>query len=198
MKRPVRTRALWPALLGVFAIAPQAWADSKPVTAAAPAAKTSLRATADPSSQELFRGKIVFLREALARHKIESREEFDKQVVLETPAGELIPIVSDWRGRAFFQDDRLRNRDVELIGKRQKGIPYLQVLMVFTFDGKGNRQYTDYYCDTCGFPAYEIKQCECCQGPLRLRFQPRDLPDYIKAKYSNTLKAAGTATRPTK
>jgi len=198
MRRPVRTRALWSALFGVFAIAPQSWADSKPATVAAPASKTSLRATADPSSQELFRGKIVFLRETLARHKIESREEFDKQVVLETPAGELIPIVPDWRGRAFFQDERLRNRDVELIGKRQKGIPYLQVLMVFTFDDKGNRQYTDYYCDTCGFPAYEIKQCECCQGPLRLRFQPRDLPDYIKTKYSKTLKAAGTATRSAK
>jgi hypothetical protein len=142
--------------------------------------KTSM--SAERSAQELFRGKVVLLRDALARRKVDSREEFDKQVVLETPAGDLIPIVPDWRGRAFFQDDRLRNRDVELIGKRQKGVPYLQVLMIFTFDGKGKRQYMDYYCDTCAFPMYEIKPCECCHGPIRLRFQPRDLPDYIKAK----------------
>jgi hypothetical protein len=137
---------------------------------------------ADPSSQELFRGKVVLVREALARRKIEAREEFDKQVALETESGELIPIVPDWRGRAFFQDEHLRNRPVELVGKRAKGVPYLQVLIVFTFDEKGARQYTDYYCDTCGFAIYEIKPCECCQGPVHLRYQPRDLPDYIKAR----------------
>jgi hypothetical protein len=138
--------------------------------------------SADVSSQELFRGKVVFVREALARRKIEAREEFDKLVALETDSGELIPIVPDWRGRAFFQDEHLRNRRVELVGKRAKGVPYLQVLMVFTFDEHGIRQYTDYYCDTCGFAIYEIKPCECCQGPVHLRFQPRDLPDYIKAR----------------
>jgi hypothetical protein len=137
---------------------------------------------ADPSSQELFRGKVVLVREALDRRKIEAREEFDKQVALETESGELIPIVPDWRGRAFFQDEHLRNRPVELVGKRAKGVPYLQVLIVFTFDEKGARQYTDYYCDTCGFAIYEIKPCECCQGPVHLRYQPRDLPDYIKAR----------------
>jgi hypothetical protein len=143
---------------------------------------TAQATTADTSSQELFRGKVVFVREALSRRKIEAREEFDKQVALETESGELIPIVPDWRGRAFFQDEHLRNRPVELVGKRAKGVPYLQVLIIFTFDEKGTRQYTDYYCDTCGFAIYEIKPCECCQGPVRLRYQPRDLPDYIKAR----------------
>jgi hypothetical protein len=148
--------------------------------------------TADASSQELFRGKVVVVREALARRKIEAREEFDKQVALETESGELIPIVPDWRGRAFFQDEHLRNRPVELVGKRAKGVPYLQVLIIFTFDEKGTRQYTDYYCDTCGFAIYEIKPCECCQGPVRLRYQPRDLPDYIKARLG---KVSATSTR---
>ena len=142
---------------------------------------TAKPTTADASSQELFRGKVVLVREALARRKIKAREEFDKQVALETESGELIPIVPDWRGRAFFQDEHLRNRPVELVGKRAKGVPYLQVLIIFTFDKKGTRQYTDYYCDTCGFAIYEIKPCECCQGPVHLRYQPRDLPDYIKA-----------------
>lgn len=157
----------------------------KPATSVPPPSKEPATA-ADHAAQKLFRGKVVLLREALARHKIEAREEFDKQVVLETVEGELIPIVPDWRGRAFYQDARLRNRDVELVGKRQKGVPYLQVLIVFTFDEKGKRQYTDYYCDTCAFPMYEIKPCECCQGPVRLRFQERDLPDYIKARFSKT------------
>jgi hypothetical protein len=157
-------------------------------TKSVPPASKEPATSADHSAQELFRGKVVLLRDALARRKIEAREEFDKQVVLETAEGGLIPIVPDWRGRAFYQDARLRNRDVELVGKRQKGVPYLQVLMVFAFDEHGKRQYMDYYCDTCAFPMYEIKACECCHGPVRLRFQPRDLPDYIKAGLS---KAAG-------
>jgi len=153
---------------------------------------TAKPTTADASSQELFRGKVVLVREALARRKIEAREEFDKQVALETESGELIPIVPDWRGRAFFQDAHLRNRAVELVGKRAKGVPYLQVLIIFTFDEKGTRQYTDYYCDTCGFAIYEIKPCECCQGPVHLRYQPRDLPDYIKARLG---KVSATSAR---
>ena len=134
----------------------------------------------DGSNKELFRGQVVMLRDALAGRGIASRSELDGQVVLETPDGELIPLVPDWRGRAFFQDERLRNRKVELVGSRKPGVPYLQVLMIFTFDEEGRRQYTDYWCDICSIPMYEIKPCDCCQGDVRLRFQPGDLPDYVK------------------
>jgi hypothetical protein len=176
--------ACWAALVCADESRPPA-AASKPASSATPAKGSKV--AADRSAQELFRGKVVMLRDALARRKIDATEEIDKQVVLETPTGDLIPIVPDWRGRAFYQDARLRDREVELVGKRQRGVPYLQVLMVFTFDKQGQRQYTDYYCDTCAFPMYEIKPCECCQGPVRLRFQPRDLPDYIKARLSNSV-----------
>ena len=98
---------------------------------------------------------------------------------METPDGELIPIVADWRGRAFFQDKRLRDRKVELVGTRKPGVPYLQILMVFTFDKQGQRKYTDYWCDVCSIPMYEIKPCDCCQGPIRLRFQSKPLPSYL-------------------
>jgi hypothetical protein len=89
--------------------------------------------------KELFTGKVVLLGEALKRKGITSFEEMHKQAALETPDGELIPIIADWRGRAFFQDKRLRDRKVELVGTRKPGVPYLQVLMVFTFDEKGER-----------------------------------------------------------
>jgi hypothetical protein len=176
--------ACWVALVCADESRPPA-AASKPASSATPA--NGSKVAADRSAQELFRGKVVMLRDALARRKIDATEEIDKQVVLETPTGDLMPIVPDWRGRAFYQDARLRDREVELVGKRQKGVPYLQVLTVFTFDKQGQRQYTDYYCDTCAFPMYEIKPCECCQGPVRLRFQPRDLPDYIKARLSKSV-----------
>jgi hypothetical protein len=139
--------------------------------------------------KELFAGKVVLLSEALKRKGINSYDEMKDQVALETPEGELVPIVADWRGRAFFQDKRLRDRKVELVGTKRPGVPYLQVLMVFTFDEKGQRMYTDYWCDVCSIPMYEIKPCDCCQGDIRLRFQPQDLPDYVSPSKDNKLQA---------
>lgn len=136
----------------------------------------------DATPKELFSGKVVFLQEALKRRGVKAAEEFKAQVVLETDAGELIPIVPDWRGRALFQDERLRNRQVDLIGSRQKAAPYLQVQMVFVFDEKGTRQYMDYWCDICSIAMYEMKPCDCCQEEIRLRLQPQGLPEFVKKK----------------
>ncbi len=129
--------------------------------------------------KELFRGQVVIVKDALEKRGITAFEEMKDQVALETPDGNLLPIVADWRGRAFYQDERLRDRKVELVGYQRKGLPYLQVLMVFTFDEDGQRMYTDYWCDICSIPMYEIKPCDCCQQDTRLRFQPQDLPDYL-------------------
>lgn len=169
------------ALLGwlLSGLGPACAADEKPPAAETAASKTAEGEESGSPKKQLFRGKVVMLREALERRGITAFDEFEDQVVLETPDGELIPIVPDWRGRAFFQDERLRNRKVNLVGYRREGVPYLQVLMVFTFNEKGERQYTDYWCDICSIPMYEIKPCDCCQGDIRLRFQPRGLPDYL-------------------
>lgn len=122
--------------------------------------------------KELFAGRVVLLTDALKRQEVKAYDkEIKEQVVLETDDGELWPIIPDWRGRAFFQDRRLRNRPVELIVNRRPGGHYLQVLSIFTFSEKGERQATDYWCDICAIPMYEIKECECCQGPIRLRYQ---------------------------
>ncbi len=179
MIHPARILLLVPFVLGLCGVAT---AEAKPPK---PAAK---KVSKPPGGikRELFAGRVVMLSDALKRRGVKSTDEFAKQVVLETPGGELIPIVPDWRGRAFYQDKRLRNRPVELVGYRRRGIPYLQVLMVFTVDRTDKRQkksvrrYFDYWCDICSIPMYEIKRCECCQGPIRMRFQPRGLPSYIK------------------
>jgi len=137
--------------------------------------------TEESPPKQLFRGQVVLVPEALTRREIKfSSDEVKDQVALETPEGELIPILPDWRGRAFYQDKRLRNRKVELIGYRRKGLPYLNVLSIYTFDEKGRRQYTDYWCDICSIPMYEIKPCDCCQQEIRLRFQPQELPKDIE------------------
>ncbi len=141
---------------------------------AADAVRERAGATDSPAEatppKKLFKGKVVKAHEALQRRGVKAYpEELKDQVVLETK-DELIPILPDWRGRAFYQDERLRNREVELTGFRRAGLPYLNVLSVDTFDDKGRRQYTDYWCDICSIPMYELKPCDCCQQEIRLRF----------------------------
>lgn len=138
-------------------------------------------ATASEPRRELFSGKVVLAQDALKKRGIKVADEMKAQAVLELESGELIPIAADWRGRAFYQDSQLRNRRVELVGYRRLGIPYLQVLNVFTFNEKNERQDTDYWCDICSIPMYEIKECECCQGSIRLRFRPGKLPSYVES-----------------
>ena len=131
----------------------------------------------DEPAKTIVSGRVVLLTDALKRRKIKHyAEEIKGQVVLETRQGELLPIIPDWRGRALFQDSRLRDRPVDLLVSRRKNFSHLQVLSIYTFDEKGARQLTDYWCDICSIPMYEIKECECCQGPIRLRFQPKELP----------------------
>ena len=145
------------------------------------AAETVANAPRDDAVKEILSGKVVSLGEALKRHGIKNYPEESKgQVVLETDQQELIPIVSDWRGRAFYQDERLRDRPVDLVVNRRPGIPWVQVLSIYTFDEQGSRNITDYWCDICAIPMYEIKECECCQGPIRLRFRPQELPSDVQ------------------
>lgn len=129
--------------------------------------------------KELFSGKAVFVQEALKRRGIRVADEMKEQVLLETESGELIPIAADWRGRAFYQDKKLRDRKVEIVGYRRKGIPYLQPLIVYFFDEKGRRLEFDYWCDICAIPMYEIKPCECCQDKTRHRFRRAKLPAFL-------------------
>ena len=126
-------------------------------------------------------GKVVALSEALKLRGIKSyAEDIKGQVVLVTRSGEIVPIVPDWRGRAFYQDERLRDRPVDLVVNRRKGVPWMQVLSIYLFDENEVRSIMDYWCDICAIPMYEIKECECCQGPTRLRLRPQELPKDIR------------------
>jgi hypothetical protein len=136
---------------------------------------------ADEPVKSIVSGKVIPLVEALKQRGIKTyAEEIKDQVVLVTRTGEILPIVPDWRGRAFYQDERLRNRPMELVVNRRKGVPWMQVLSIYLFDENDVRSIMDYWCDICAIPMYEIKECECCQGPTRLRLRPQELPEGIQ------------------
>ncbi len=173
-------------LMLVFALAEMQFAESPPKAEVVPLekefagkkseGKDSAEKEKPDDEREVFSGQVVMLQAALKKRGIKSGEEIKDQVVLVTKSGELWPIVPDWRGRALYQDERLRNRPVDLVCKRTPGVPWLQVLSIYSFDKKGTRQITDYWCDICSIPMYEIKPCDCCQAEIRLRFRDQDLP----------------------
>jgi hypothetical protein len=170
-------------LIASTALVTGVWSDEKaPGDKPNPPAINSIKPDATPARQ-LFKGKVVKMFDALKRHGVKAyAEELKDQVALETAKGELIPILPDWRGRAFVQDERLRERNVELVGFRRDGIPFLNVMSVYTFDEQGQRQYTDYWCDVCSIPMYEIKPCDCCQQEIRLRFQRQEITELDATK----------------
>jgi hypothetical protein len=148
--------------------------DSPPASAGA--AKAPEKKAEKPAAKyitESLRGKVVWLNEAVSR-KFGVRLDADSAesvAALETTDGELVPIMKEDRGRGFWKDARLRGIDLELMVRRYKGLPMVQVIRVYRLkDGK--KLELDYWCDVCAIPMYELKQCECCQGPTRLRERP--------------------------
>jgi len=161
----------------------------QPPASAAPATQELSADTASSSTEprpapatpkkRAYHGRAVRLSEALAERGLRAGPEADGQIVLETAGGRLLPILPDWRGRAFYQDARLRNRRLTLIAHRRDDLGYLQPLMVFTYGDRDEPLFTDYWCDVCSIPMYEIKPCECCQGDIRLRQTPQPPPPEV-------------------
>ncbi len=140
---------------------------------AKPAAEASLPAATHPYQTETVRGKVVWLDEALKRlYNVTTEGDAAETIVaLETPDGQLLPLVPDTRGRAFAVDQRLRNIDLEMLVRRYQGVPLLQVIRLYRVKPEGLYEI-DYWCDTCAISMFILKACECCQGPTRLRETP--------------------------
>lgn len=117
-----------------------------------------------------IRGRVVWLADSLARlHGIKTvPEAAERTLVLETADGALHPLVEDIRGRAFRRDKRLRNIDVELFVRQFDGSPMVQAVRVFELT-EGEKLEIDYWCEICSIAMFELKECDCCQGPIELR-----------------------------
>ncbi len=137
------------------------------------AGKAGATEPAKPASSfttESLRGQAVWLAQALAQaHDVAvDTDAAQSQVVLRTADGALHPLVKDARGRGFWIDPALHDRDLELVVRRYPGVPFVQVIRVFSWHN--DRKYElDYWCDICAIPMYERKPCECCQGETRIR-----------------------------
>jgi hypothetical protein len=57
---------------------------------------------------------------------------------------------------------------LELLVRRYADSPAVQVIRVFELAADGKYEI-DYWCDICAITMFELKECECCQGPIELR-----------------------------
>jgi hypothetical protein len=120
-----------------------------------------------------LKGKALTLGAALKRAKVEIHVDLEpiaKQVVLVGEDGAITPLLSDEASRALFLDDRLRDRPVEIRGKRFRGVPYVQVI-TFKIEEDGRFQTPEYFCHICAISVRFPQICPCCQGPMELRMK---------------------------
>jgi hypothetical protein len=127
---------------------------------------------------ELIRGKVVWLAAALkSEFGISTVPEVaESSLALLTKDGELLPIVENLRGRAFRKDERLRDREVEILSRRYHDQPLIQVLRLYQFEA-GERVEVDYWCDVCAIVMFESGPCSCCQDDNRMRKRPAPKQD---------------------
>ena len=127
-----------------------------------------------------LRGRVVWLAEAMARrHGVKTvPEAADRVLALETADGGLYPLAEDIRGRGFRRDPRLRSVDLELLARRYRGAPVIQVIRAFELSKKAKLEL-DYWCDICAIAMFELKPCDCCQGDIELRRRAVDRNDRV-------------------
>jgi hypothetical protein len=122
----------------------------------------------------ILRGKVMTLPEAMTALGIALKPDLEpiaRQVALVADDGTVTPLFSDDASRALFLDKRLRNRAVEIHGRRFKGVPYLQVITL-KIEQEGRLQTPEYFCSVCTISVRYPQTCPCCQGPMELRMKP--------------------------
>jgi hypothetical protein len=130
--------------------------------------------TPPPAETVTLRGKVLLLTDALKARGpgLEAdAEPIAKQVVLLSKDGTITPLFSDETSRALFMDERLRNRNGQIVGRRFAGVPYLQVVTI-QVESEGRLRTPEYFCDVCTISVRYPQICPCCQGHMELQMKP--------------------------
>src|SRR5688572_14842095 len=107
-----------------------------------------------------LRGRVVFLtEEEERRHGLPTAAEARERILaLQTAKGERVPLLEDARSRAFRKDERLRQMEVELLVRRYRSSPTVQIIRVFEVAKEGKLEI-DYWCEVCAIVMFELKDC---------------------------------------
>lgn len=132
-------------------------------------------APAPSFEQVTLDGKVIPLTRALSNLSLPADPgPIADQYVLWTSDSQIIPLLSNAAGRAFFTDARLRDRPARITGRRHRGLPYLEPVAIQVQDSDSTWRTPEYFCDVCTISTRFDQICPCCQGPLVFRFRPED------------------------
>jgi hypothetical protein len=100
--------------------------------------------------------------------------------VLKLPHGEAVRLEGDSPTRAVLADERLRGRELEVIGRKlaegrfEVGPIHLKSMWVIE---NGKRLLITYWCPVCSIRTYSPGKCQCCQEETQLDLkEPAELP----------------------
>jgi hypothetical protein len=128
--------------------------------------------TKTPSpAAKYFKGEVVPLADVIAKTGSRLDPDAAPYWLALVSEGAIYPLVKDSGARMFFQDPALLKRPMRLTGRLLPGSQLLQVTAVHSYlDGELHEVY--YWCDICSIRRSAKTVCECCGGPMELRFEP--------------------------
>lgn len=135
-----------------------------------PAVSLATQAQSAPFKPTVLRGRIVNLADALqAQAKLEP--ERGTIYCLKTADGKLHPILPTDTAAAIYEDERFRQRELQITARVFPDLPFLEVIKLQSV--KWGRVFDLYYfCNVCNITTHKPGPCECCQDPVVFTEEP--------------------------
>ena len=118
----------------------------------------------------VLRGRIVNLAEVL-QTQVKLEAERGTIYCLKTAEGKLHPILPTDTAAAIYDDERFRQRELQVTARTFPEIPFLEVIRLQSI--KWGRVFDLYYfCNVCNIVTHKPGPCECCQDPVVFTEEP--------------------------
>lgn len=137
---------------------------------AVPALPYLAQAQTTPFKPTVLRGRIVNLAEAL-QSQVKLEGERGTIYCLKTAEGKLYPILPTDLAAAIYDDERFRQRELQITARTFPDVPFLEVIKLQSV--KWGRVFDLYYfCNVCNIVTHKPGPCECCQDPVVFTEEP--------------------------
>lgn len=135
-----------------------------------PAISLATPSQSAPFKPAVLRGRIVNLADVLqAQAKLEP--ERGTIYCLKAADGKLHPILPTETAAAIYEDERFRQRELQITARVFPDLPYLEVIKLQSV--KWGRVFDLYYfCNVCNITTHKPGPCECCQDPVVFTEEP--------------------------
>ena len=123
-----------------------------------------------PFKPVVLRGRIVNLAEAL-QPQVKLEAGRGTIYCLKTSDGKLHPILPTDLATAIYDDERFRQRELQITARTFPELSFLEVIKLQSV--KWGRVFElTYYCRVCEIRTHKGGPCACCQDPLEFTEEP--------------------------